>query len=219
MKESLHIVTLHFIFKVPWEPRWKRSCILIEIISSRPICLLPSLNLQHVLPYARMKLKRLLLNSSYLMFWQIWIFKLTHQGYIWEPKNQNTSIAFVLVVVEQELGCYLHGYSRMEAHRVICSENLAVSPSPTNQLSNQQRDARMLCFFFCNALHQSFRWKLCPHRKDLEMRIVFPNKLGYSLCKYQQGENILFHSKPSTSIAWKSGFDGSRECFKASRKN
>ncbi len=173
-----------------------------------------------MLPYARRKLKRLLLNSSDFMFWQILIFKLTHHGYIWEPKNQNTSIACVQVVVEHKLGCYLHGYSRMEAHRVICSENLAVSPSPTNQLSNQQRQARMLCFFSCNALHESFRWKLCPHRTDLEMRIVFPNKLGeYSLCKYQQGENILFHSKQSTSIAWISGFDGGRECFKASRKN
>lgn len=58
MKERLLIVTLHFIFKVPWEPRWKRSCILIEIISSRPICLLPSFNLQHVLPYAKRKLKK-----------------------------------------------------------------------------------------------------------------------------------------------------------------
>lgn len=169
MKERLRIVTLHFIFKVPWEPRWKRSCILIEIISSRPICLLPSFNLQHVLPYARRKLKRLLQNSSDLMFCQIWIFKLTQQGYIWELKNQNTLIACVQVVVDHELGCHLHGHCGMEAHRVICSENLAVSPSPTNQLSYQTAWS----FFFFSMHYMKFsdgnfvptekawKWEMC----------------------------------------------------------
>jgi len=149
MKERLLIVTLHFIFKVPWEPRWKRSCILIEFISFRPICLLPSFNLQHVLPYARRKLKndccKIVQTSCFAKFEYLnWLNKVTFGNLRIKTHGY---LACVQDVVNPELGCHLHGHSRMKAHRVSCSENLSVSPSPTNQLSNRQHEARIICFF------------------------------------------------------------------------